>query len=133
MPTFKFSVSGNPARFTYVPDTDWTYTHVDTVRFETPSGPFSLDLIRKDVPKSVANPPFPGLQSEAGKDADGNTVFYAETKITDGLTPQQRKDAIDAHAIAGEGFIARYRYKITVSMPGNTIAVDDQKNGEYRC
>jgi len=137
MPTFRFSVSGNPGKFTYYPDEDWTYTHQDTVRFETPSGQFELDLIQEDVPPSVSHAPFPRLplRSQSGKDDKGNPVFYAETGVEDGLTQQQRQDAMEGHATAAdpEGFIARYRYKISVEMPGKPPAFDDQKNGEYRC
>jgi hypothetical protein len=134
-PTFKFSVSGNPAKFSYEPTEDWVYTHEDEVRFETASGPFSLDLINKDDTQSVALRPFPTLQSQPGKDTNGNPVFLAITKINDGLTPAQREDAIEGHRTSEKdpGFIARYRYKFTVTMPDKTTAIDDQKNGEYRC
>ena len=52
----------------------------------------------------------------------------------DGLTPAQREDAIEGHRTSEKdpGFIARYRYKFTVTMPDKTTVIDDQKNGEYR-
>ena len=131
--TFRFSVNDKekPAIFTYDPNRDWTYNAHDTLRFVTDAGPFTLDLIRKDsAPVPGMKRPFPVLTSTpVGKE------HVAETTIDDGLNPQQRDDARNRNATPDNpfGFIARYRYKIEVTLPYTEPAVDDQKNGEYRC
>src|SRR5215468_5685865 len=111
--TFKFEVTGTPPTFQYDPTSDWTYAGVDALRFETLTGPFTLDLIRKDAsddPDSIR--PFPPLTSTAYGQGKGATHF-AKTGINDGLTPEQRHELIVGHQTAGnpEGFIAKYRYK----------------------
>jgi hypothetical protein len=129
--TFKFSVAGTPPKFTYAPAADWTYGGEDAVRFVTDAGPFTLDVTRKDAQDLPGGTrPFQALVSKA---ADGKHV--AQTFISDGLSATQRDQLRVAHQTPSDtfGFIARYRYKIEVTLPGGTKAYDDQKNGEYHC
>lgn len=132
---FKFEVSNDKlAKFTYEPAETWVYFGDDNIRFQTTSGPFTLDLIRTDateLPGAVR--PFPFLTSNKSKDDSG--YYVAETKITDGRTPQQRDELRRQHTGPANpvGFIGRYFYKIVVTRADDTTVSDQEKNGEYRC
>jgi hypothetical protein len=132
--TFTFSVAGNPAVFTFKPAEMWRYTAVDVIRFQSKAGPFTVDLNRSDaVAKPNEKKPFGQLQSTKNPDAQG--FFFAQTKITDGLTKAQRDAARAQNQTAADpfGFIARYKYAIAVTLPDGTKAQDGQHNGEYGC
>ena len=132
--TFTFSVTGHPAVFTFKPTEMWRYTAVDIIRFQSKAGPFTLDLNRSDaVPQPNEKKPFGQLKSTLNPDAQG--FFVAQTKITDGLTKAQRDQARAQNQTAADpfGFIARYKYAISVTLPDGSKAQDGQHNGEYGC
>jgi hypothetical protein len=135
---YTFSVAGNPPVFTYAAPEMWPYSGTDTVRFQTKSGKFTLDMNRADaLPKPNEKKPFGPLKSSDKPDANG--FFFVETKITDGLTKKQRDDARAQNQTGADsfGFIAKYKYQIAVTLIKDGKETghlsDAQHNGEYKC
>jgi hypothetical protein len=129
--TFRFSVDDQGA-FTYekfthpetgVTTTNWPYSGVDTVRFESEKGPFTLMQRRTDTAAPGWKDPFNG-PVKATK--EGN-VWVATVTVNDGLTPAFRKQLFQS-----QGFISKYRYVIGLQN-GAEIAVDDNHPGIHTC
>lgn len=130
---FHFDVDAN-AQFTYKPKHDWQYFNDDILRFETSSGPFTIELIRTGPSTSDAplTNPF-GKPLKSNEDATG--PWYVETDVNDGLTEDNRKLMFQSHVGPGSsGFLAKYNYRVEIKRAADgAVLTDDHHNGTYIC
>ena len=127
--TFSFTV-GPDGQFIYDPPTDWAYRHDDHIRFQTESGPFTIDFL-------PASPiPIPGFNPLGGplESVEDSGFYRAETTVTDALTDEDRETLMQANVskAAPFGFVGRYFYDIKVMVNKQQFS-DNQKNGSYSC
>jgi hypothetical protein len=130
-PTKVFAFTVDPkGQFTYDPSGDWAYGHRDTIRFQTRSGPFTIDFL----PASLI--PYDGFKPLGGPltSVQEGAQYHADTTVQDDLTEVDRETLIKANVSSQhpKGFVGRYRYAINVTV-GNQTFSDDQKNGTYSC
>jgi hypothetical protein len=129
---FKFEVD-NDGTFRYYPPGDWAYKPDDVVRFESPSGNFTINFVPKVPPPHTQFNPFGGSLSS---EQVGPSIFAVQTTVKDDLTEEQR-GAIKMMNISPtdpHGFIARYIYAISVKdANGRIVHKDDTHNGTYSC
>ncbi len=129
---FKFQVDAD-GTFRYDPPGDWAYGPDDLIRFESPSGDFTINFVPK-VPPPQAN--FNPLGGPLSSTREPYGTFAVETPVKDGLNAQQRDAIKTMHKSPADphGFIARYFYAISVKDPnGRILFKDDTHNGTYSC
>jgi hypothetical protein len=133
---FQFEASGDlPGKFSYYPGGDWTYTHRDQLRFETKTGPFTIQFIRKDVLGAYPEGSYLLNGTKLVADKAENGVWFVEKPINDGLSEVEREALRSGNASQEDldGFIAKYFYSIDVTDARGQRLHDDQKNGTYDC
>lgn len=124
---FTFSVDDS-GQFTYEPSGDWAYTRKDTVRFETPSGPFSVRFLRKDGTEAPDPTDGPLGEQLSATDQNEAGTWAAETEVRNSFSDEER---LAIMALNG-GFIMKYNYAITVTKGGEQFS-DSSHNGTWNC
>lgn len=135
---FRFEAEPKNKRFTYTPASDWGYEFGQSVTFESPSGPFTIELERIDVAAVELQSSPLGTFLEGKQVAAG---LWATDNITagdGGLDKDARREACEANIPPGgtpaDGFVARYKYHIKVTIRGQPILNEnDPKNGSFIC